>query len=127
MFVRLAMRRRSKIHTKFDVEFCKSTEVQLKSIGVEWEELWLTAEEKSTVKMYRETGRWTEEEDRDEGKRDEREEEEKDEGVKVSKVVDEEDGGESNGTLRGVLVGAVGVGVLGGAILYLLANRKRRS
>ena len=68
-----------------------------------------------------------EEEDRDEGKRDEREEEEKDEGVKVSKVVDEEDGEKSNGTLRGVLVGAVGVGVLGGAILYLLANRKRRS
>ena len=53
----------SKIHRKFDAEFCKSTDLQLKAVGLEWEGLWLTEEEKATVRRFSETGRWGDEDD----------------------------------------------------------------
>ena len=115
----------SKIHTKFDAEFCKSTQVQLDFIGVKWEDLWLTEEEKETVEKYRATGKWTDDENRDAGKRDEREEEEKDEILRSKievekKVVKQQQ--------PSVAVALSVVGIIGGLVLYtFIKNRYRRA
>ncbi|GMH64935.1 hypothetical protein TrST_g9654 [Triparma strigata] len=115
----------SKIHTKFDAEFCKSTQVQLDFIGVKWEDLWLTEEEKETVEKYRATGKWTDDENRDAGKRDEREEEEKDEILRSKievekKVVKQQQ--------PSVAVALSVAGVIGGLVLYMfIKNRYRRA
>ena len=66
----------SKIHRKFDAEFCKSTDLQLKAVGLEWERLWLTEEEEAKVRRFRETGRWGDDDDEEGGlRRDDVEEE----------------------------------------------------
>jgi hypothetical protein len=48
----------SKIHTKWDPEFCKSTQFQLNRVGLQWSDLWLTKEEESIVDHYLKTGIW---------------------------------------------------------------------
>jgi len=52
----------SRIHTQWDAEFCKSTDLQLKSIygaaGNDWDDVWLTDEEHCVVKYQRENGEW---------------------------------------------------------------------
>jgi len=51
----------SKIHRKYDHEFCKSTEFQLTKVGLKWEDLFLLPAEQETIKVYRSTGSWGEE------------------------------------------------------------------
>ena len=48
----------SKIHAKWDPEFCKSTEFQLTSTGLQWSDLWLSEAEKDAVRQREETGSW---------------------------------------------------------------------
>lgn len=48
----------SKIHTKFDPEFCKSTEYQLRQTGLGWSDLWLSAIELRVVGHYEKSGEW---------------------------------------------------------------------
>jgi hypothetical protein len=48
----------SKIHTQWDPEFCKSTEYQLKEIGLDWSDLWLTEAERSIVLHHEQHGEW---------------------------------------------------------------------
>lgn len=48
----------SKIHTQWDPEFCKSTEYQLKQVGLDWSDLWLTETERSVVAHRQEHGEW---------------------------------------------------------------------
>ncbi|CAJ1962939.1 unnamed protein product [Cylindrotheca closterium] len=48
----------SKIHTKWDAEFCKSSDFQLRHIGLDWSDLWLTESEERVVVHYRKTGEW---------------------------------------------------------------------
>lgn len=49
----------SKIHAKWDPEFCKSTEYQLENTGLAWSDLWLTDAEKAAVNRRQESGSWT--------------------------------------------------------------------
>ena len=48
----------SKIHVKWDPEFCKSTDYQLQNTGLEWSDLWLTKKENQVVKNWLENGIW---------------------------------------------------------------------
>jgi len=49
----------SKIHTKWDPEFCKSTEFQLsRAGGLTWADLWLTEEERAIIAHQQEHGEW---------------------------------------------------------------------
>jgi hypothetical protein len=48
----------SKIHSQWDPEFCKSTEYQLKQVGLEWSDLWLTETERSVVLHHQLHGEW---------------------------------------------------------------------
>lgn len=48
----------SKIHTKWDAEFCKSTKFQLEHSGLSWSDLWLTAMEKAVVAYHEQEGEW---------------------------------------------------------------------
>lgn len=49
----------SKIHAKWDPEFCKSTEFQLETTGLAWSDLWLSEAEKDAVGRREETGSWS--------------------------------------------------------------------
>jgi hypothetical protein len=49
----------SKIHAKWDPEFCKSTEYQLEAAGLQWSHLWLTDAERLAVHRRMETGKWS--------------------------------------------------------------------
>ena len=49
----------SRIHAKWDPEFCKSTEYQLKATGLSWDHLWLSDAERDAVQRRRETGVWS--------------------------------------------------------------------
>jgi hypothetical protein len=48
----------SKIHTQWDPEFCKSTQVQLEHCDLDWNDLWLTESERQVVEHYKLTGKW---------------------------------------------------------------------
>jgi hypothetical protein len=48
----------SKIHVKWDPEFCKSTEYQLKNTGLDWSNLWLSDAEQDAVKRRLASGSW---------------------------------------------------------------------
>jgi hypothetical protein len=48
----------SKIHGKFDAEFCRSTELQLDRSGIKWDEINLEPAERETVALHEETGEW---------------------------------------------------------------------
>lgn len=48
----------SKIHVRYDPEFCKSTEFQLQKSRLEWSALWLTQAEHETVRHRERTGEW---------------------------------------------------------------------
>eukprot|EP00980_Cylindrotheca_fusiformis_P015450 scaffold4343_cov144-Cylindrotheca_fusiformis.AAC.28 len=48
----------SKIHTKWDPEFCKSTDYQLRQTGLGWSDLLLTSTELHVVRHHDETGQW---------------------------------------------------------------------
>ena len=48
----------SKIHAKWDPEFCKSTTLQLRRAGLNWSNLALTSEESQVVEHYDHTGQW---------------------------------------------------------------------
>lgn len=48
----------SKIHAKWDPDFCKSTEYQLTETNLTWSSLWLTDTERRVVRYKEETGRW---------------------------------------------------------------------
>jgi hypothetical protein len=48
----------SKIHVRYDPEFCKSTEFQLQKSGLKWAALWLTEAERETVHHREGTGEW---------------------------------------------------------------------
>lgn len=49
----------SKIHTKWDPEFCKSTEYQLQNTGcLDWSDLWLSRSEREVVDHHSRTGVW---------------------------------------------------------------------
>ena len=49
----------SKIHTKWDPEFCKSTEFQLAHAGgLTWSDLWLTEDERAIIAYREEHGEW---------------------------------------------------------------------
>ena len=117
----------SKIHRKFDVEFCKSTDLQLAAVGLEWERLWLTEEERATVVRFKKTGRWGDEEESvDDGLRRDDVEEVDAERKKKMKV-EGGGGGEARGGdgFRGMAVlGVVGVVVVG-TLLSRKINRRR--
>jgi hypothetical protein len=49
----------SRIHAKWDPEFCKSTEYQLDAVGLQWSNLWLSDTEQAAVKRRMETGVWS--------------------------------------------------------------------
>lgn len=49
----------SKIHTKWDPEFCKSTEYQLSACGLQWDDLWLNEQERDAVQRRMDTGVWS--------------------------------------------------------------------
>jgi hypothetical protein len=48
----------SKIHAKWDPEFCKSTEYQLQLTGLTWSDLHLTPHEQLVVSHHEETSEW---------------------------------------------------------------------
>jgi hypothetical protein len=48
----------SRIHVKYDPEFCKSTEFQLGRSGLTWKDLWLSANESDAVGHHEKTGVW---------------------------------------------------------------------
>lgn len=48
----------SKIHIKWDPEFCKSTEYQLEMTGLAWSDLWLSSQERQAVEHRLATGAW---------------------------------------------------------------------
>jgi GR25 family glycosyltransferase involved in LPS biosynthesis len=48
----------SKIHVRYDPEFCRSTEVQLQKSGLDWAALWLTQAERETVHHREQSGEW---------------------------------------------------------------------
>jgi hypothetical protein len=48
----------SKIHTQWDPEFCKSTDYQLKQIGLDWSDLFLTEAEQEIVLHHDQHGEW---------------------------------------------------------------------
>lgn len=48
----------SKIHSKFDPEFCKSTEYQLTQTDLAWSSLWLTDSERLVVQHHKNSGEW---------------------------------------------------------------------
>lgn len=48
----------SKIHTKWDPEFCKSTEYQLRQTGLDWSDLWLSEIELQVVRHAEKSGEW---------------------------------------------------------------------
>ena len=48
----------SKIHAKWDPEFCKSTEYELGQTGLVWSSLWLTEAERKVVEHRQQTGEW---------------------------------------------------------------------
>jgi hypothetical protein len=48
----------SKIHAKWDAEFCKSTTVQLDGIGYKWSDMWLSPDEQSSVTRFQSKGVW---------------------------------------------------------------------
>ena len=49
----------SKIHTKWDPEFCKSTEAQLiRAGGLTWSQLWLSEEERAIIVHRDKHGEW---------------------------------------------------------------------
>jgi hypothetical protein len=48
----------SKIHAKWDPEFCKSTTLQLKRTGLGWNDLWLTKAEQTVVAYHKEHDTW---------------------------------------------------------------------
>lgn len=48
----------SKIHSKFDPEFCKSTEYQLAQTDLTWNSLWLTDSERLVVEHHEKTNEW---------------------------------------------------------------------
>ena len=60
----------SKIHTKWDAEFCKSTEFQLAGISLSWNDLWLSESERRIVEHRNNTGVWITEKELLEGKFD---------------------------------------------------------
>lgn len=49
----------SKIHVKWDPQFCKSTEYQLKATGLDWSHLWLGDAEREAVVRRQKSGEWT--------------------------------------------------------------------
>lgn len=53
----------SKIHAKWDVDFCKSTELQLNDQSVNWNDLFLSGNEAVIVNLYMSTGVWVNESD----------------------------------------------------------------
>ena len=48
----------SKIHAKWDPDFCKSTEYQLTQTELAWSSLWLTDSERLVVQHRERTGEW---------------------------------------------------------------------
>jgi hypothetical protein len=48
----------SKIHTKWDPEFCKSTEFQLRHADLDWSKLWLSDTEREIVNHHQSNGQW---------------------------------------------------------------------
>jgi hypothetical protein len=48
----------SKIHVRFDPEFCKSTEYQLQQCNLQWSDLWLTEEEQEVIRHRQAHGEW---------------------------------------------------------------------
>jgi hypothetical protein len=48
----------SRIHVKYDPEFCKSTQYQLERSGLAWRDLWLSENESDAVERYGRTGKW---------------------------------------------------------------------
>lgn len=48
----------SKIHTKWDPEFCKSTEYQLTQCSLNWNDLFLTETERLIVEHRVSSGSW---------------------------------------------------------------------
>lgn len=48
----------SKIHSQWDPEFCKSTDYQLKQIGLDWSDLFLTEAEQAIVLHHDQHGEW---------------------------------------------------------------------
>lgn len=49
---------RSKIHTQWDAEFCKSTEYQMTHSVLSWSDLWLSDTERRIVHCHSLTGNW---------------------------------------------------------------------
>jgi hypothetical protein len=48
----------SKIHTKWDPEFCRSTEYQLQQTELVWSDLWLTTTEREIIRHREKRGEW---------------------------------------------------------------------
>ena len=48
----------SKIHRRYDKDFCVSTSLQLTCSNLSWSDLTLTPSEVETVRSYKETGSW---------------------------------------------------------------------
>jgi hypothetical protein len=48
----------SKIHSQWDPEFCKSTDYQLKQIGLDWSDLFLTEAEQAIILHHDQRGEW---------------------------------------------------------------------
>lgn len=48
----------SKIHAKWDPEFCKSTEYQLDKTDLKWSDLWLSPIEEKVIDRRKEFGDW---------------------------------------------------------------------
>ena len=48
----------SKIHTRWDPDFCRSTEFQLRHTDLDWSKLWLIETEREIVNHHQSTGNW---------------------------------------------------------------------
>jgi hypothetical protein len=48
----------SKIHTRWDPDFCRSTEFQLRHTDLDWSKLWLSGTEREIVNHHQSTGHW---------------------------------------------------------------------
>jgi hypothetical protein len=48
----------SKIHTRWDPDFCRSTEFQLRYTDLDWSKLWLIGTEREIVNHHQSTGHW---------------------------------------------------------------------
>jgi hypothetical protein len=48
----------SKIHTRWDPDFCRSTEFQLGHTDLDWSKLWLVETEREIVNHHQSTGNW---------------------------------------------------------------------